>query len=451
MVDQRLCACGSGLRAVRCCAMDFSLVPPPEAIRPLVPLVERAVELHRQGAVAEAERLCLEVLELAPTRARRAVAAVPDPQGGRCRARRRRAAAPHRGAASQHLLGDQRAGAGPVRQGRPVLEAEIHARNAVRIAPENPQSHNLMGMIMTEANRPQIGEYHYRRVLELTRGARPDPARQSRLEPEEPGPHGRRRARSTRKSVAAAPEVCQTLLGWARLEEADRNFDARGRAARPGRAAGPERSQRAPDARRAARPQRRYDEALAILDRPPARTATAVSAPTSCWRRAGCSTRSAATTRRWRRSRKASGCAARSAAVLSGRRGARSRPSGCAASSPRAGCAILPRAAAARRTCRSRSSSWAFRAPARRWSSRRCRRIRASPPATNCRSINEITAIDAAHAGQPAGLSRGAGRAVDGRPARGARRICATTISQKVRQLGRARARAPPGSPTRCR
>src|SRR5215208_7137069 len=66
IVDQRLCACGSGLRAARCCAMDFSLVPPPEASRPLLPVVERAAELHRQGAITEAERLCLEVLELAP-------------------------------------------------------------------------------------------------------------------------------------------------------------------------------------------------------------------------------------------------------------------------------------------------------------------------------------------------------------------------------------------------
>jgi Flp pilus assembly protein TadD len=37
-----------------------------------------------------------------------------------------------------------------------IAEAEIHARNAVRIAPEDPQSHNLMGMVMTEANRPQL-------------------------------------------------------------------------------------------------------------------------------------------------------------------------------------------------------------------------------------------------------------------------------------------------------
>ena len=41
-----------------------------------------------------------------------------------------------------------------------VAEAEIHARNAVRIAPENARSHNLLGMIMTEANRPRVGEHH---------------------------------------------------------------------------------------------------------------------------------------------------------------------------------------------------------------------------------------------------------------------------------------------------
>jgi Flp pilus assembly protein TadD len=42
-----------------------------------------------------------------------------------------------------------------------LAEAERHARNAVRIAPENPHAHNLMGMILTEAHKPQPGEYYY--------------------------------------------------------------------------------------------------------------------------------------------------------------------------------------------------------------------------------------------------------------------------------------------------
>ena len=50
---------------------------------------------------------------------------------------------------------------------RALAEAEHHARNAVRIAPLDPQSHNLMGMIMTEAHRPQVGEHHYRRARDL--------------------------------------------------------------------------------------------------------------------------------------------------------------------------------------------------------------------------------------------------------------------------------------------
>src|SRR5262249_41425395 len=67
LADQHLCPCGSGLRTVRCCALDRVVLPPPGAGTPLLPLVERAEELRGQGVVVEAERLCLEVLELAPS------------------------------------------------------------------------------------------------------------------------------------------------------------------------------------------------------------------------------------------------------------------------------------------------------------------------------------------------------------------------------------------------
>jgi hypothetical protein len=73
MADQRLC--GIGLRAVRCCAADFSLVPPPQAMGPILPVVERALELHRQGAVEEAERVCLEALSWRPRSFTRAMEA----------------------------------------------------------------------------------------------------------------------------------------------------------------------------------------------------------------------------------------------------------------------------------------------------------------------------------------------------------------------------------------
>ena len=51
---------------MRCCQLDPATLPPAEAARPLAPVVERAVELHRQDNTAEAEKLCLEILELAP-------------------------------------------------------------------------------------------------------------------------------------------------------------------------------------------------------------------------------------------------------------------------------------------------------------------------------------------------------------------------------------------------
>jgi len=62
----QLCACGSGLRIARCCGLAPGPMSPPEATRHLVPLVERAIQAHRQGATETAEQLCLEVLELAP-------------------------------------------------------------------------------------------------------------------------------------------------------------------------------------------------------------------------------------------------------------------------------------------------------------------------------------------------------------------------------------------------
>ncbi len=52
----QMCPCGSGLRAARCCGMNQAAMPPPESSRHLMPLVERAVTAHRQGAIETAER-----------------------------------------------------------------------------------------------------------------------------------------------------------------------------------------------------------------------------------------------------------------------------------------------------------------------------------------------------------------------------------------------------------
>ena len=220
----QLCACGSGLRTVRCCGLNVLALPPPESTRHLIPLVERAVQAHRQGATETAERLCLDVLELAPDRPVALTVlyeirkAQGKPQAAEALIRRVVALDPNNFWATNELA--------LLLLGKGALgEAEIHARNAVRIAPENPQAHNLMGMIMTEAQRPQIGEYHYRRVLELSGGR--DPILLANLAWNLKNQGRMEEARKLyEESIAAAPEIRQSLLGWARLEEADRKFDA---------------------------------------------------------------------------------------------------------------------------------------------------------------------------------------------------------------------------------
>src|SRR4051794_17260090 len=135
LFDLRLCPCGSGLRLVRCCQLDLSLVPPPEASLPLLGTVERAIERHTQGAVEEAERLCREVLELAPLqldalsllyRIRK------NHNSSAADALLRRIVQIHPNTLwATHELAAMLFGRGA------IAEAEIHARNAVRIAPEN--------------------------------------------------------------------------------------------------------------------------------------------------------------------------------------------------------------------------------------------------------------------------------------------------------------------------
>src|SRR5215471_509182 len=64
----RSCPCGSGLSHGRCCKLDLTSFGSPEANRHLLPLEQRAIQTHRTGDGQAAERLALDVLELAPGR-----------------------------------------------------------------------------------------------------------------------------------------------------------------------------------------------------------------------------------------------------------------------------------------------------------------------------------------------------------------------------------------------
>jgi tetratricopeptide (TPR) repeat protein len=220
----RLCACGSGLSRARCCEFNITTLGAPEANRHLVPLEERAVQARRSGATDEAERLALDVLELSPGRptALAVLYEIRKAQGRQeasaALIRRLVTLEPNNFWATNEMTllllakGD-------------VAEAIRHARNAMRIAPENAQSHYLMGMALTEGQRPAVGEYHYYRALELSNSRDPVVLSNLALCLKNQGKMDAARALYT-ESLAAAPQNLHTLLGFARLEEADRNLEA---------------------------------------------------------------------------------------------------------------------------------------------------------------------------------------------------------------------------------
>ena len=222
-VQGAACACGSGLNSERCCRPDTTF-----AVNARISDGElAALSADLAGAdVAAGERALLAALAQAPL----------DLRGLRLlqqlRARQGRAAAseallrrvvrldPNDLAATQALaLALFNRGA--------LAEAEPLARNAVRLAPTDVQSHNLMGMILTEAQRPQVGEHHYRRALELL--GRPDPILLANLAWNLKNQGRMDEARGFyEQSMALDPTIFQTVFGWAKMEETDRNFERAG-------------------------------------------------------------------------------------------------------------------------------------------------------------------------------------------------------------------------------
>jgi len=222
--ERALCACGSGLTRPRCCELNLASLGAREASRHLAPLEERAADAQRSGASDEAERLALDVLELAPGRTRALGVlyeirkAQAKPEAAVALIRRIVAVDPNNFWATNELtillLGRDN-----------VAEAERYARNAVRIAPENAQSHYLMGMVLTEANRPAVGEYHYERALALSGTRDPVVLANFALCLKNQGKMSEARA-LYEESLTAAADSLHALLGLARLEEADRNLGA---------------------------------------------------------------------------------------------------------------------------------------------------------------------------------------------------------------------------------
>ncbi|ABQ29486.1 tetratricopeptide repeat-containing sulfotransferase family protein [Acidiphilium cryptum] len=170
--DPAPCACGSGLRARRCCALDGGGPPDPAHHALVAPQVEQARAARTAGRNREAERLLLQVLDLAPLH-REALRLLYEIRHAERRipaaialVARIAALPPETPAAhvqhAQLLIG----------QGRHA-EAEAPARRALLLAPRDPSVHHLLGMIQTETGRPTSGERHYRMAEALIEAPNP--------------------------------------------------------------------------------------------------------------------------------------------------------------------------------------------------------------------------------------------------------------------------------------
>jgi Tfp pilus assembly protein PilF len=222
--DAGLCACGSLLSAARCCDLDVAALGQSDAHRHLLPLEQQALDADTAGDRATAERLARDLLELAPGRVRALslLYGIRKAQGVQSATdallRRIVALDPNAfwaAAESAFLLlsrGD-------------LAGADIHARNCIRLAPDTAQAHNLMGMVQTEAMRPVVGEFHFRRALDLAQARDPTVLANLALCLKAQGRMAEARALYT-ESLALAPDALHTLLGLARLEEADRHLGA---------------------------------------------------------------------------------------------------------------------------------------------------------------------------------------------------------------------------------
>ena len=213
------CPCGSGLRHARCCGLDWTAPWPDPG---LAPELGRARAALAAGDQAEAGRLLVELLEKSPKHIG-AITLLYELRSAQTRTAAAEALLKRIVRLDPNNLKATQALALLLFTKGALAEAEVHARNAVRIAPTDAQSHNLMGMIMTEAQRPQVGEHHYRQAMKLI--ARPSAILLANLawNLKNQGRMAESRA-LYEDSVRVDPAIFQTLYGWARMEETDRNF-----------------------------------------------------------------------------------------------------------------------------------------------------------------------------------------------------------------------------------
>lgn len=165
-LDQTLCACGSGLRTVRCCRLDPATLPDPAYYGLLAGPVKSLGDLRAEGKNREAARLAVKILDLAPL--------LPD--GLRVLFDIRLAEGQNQAALAlaarlaliepddEAALGRY---AGLLAAQEQYAKAVEIARQGLLRAPRLPVLHQVLGMCLTELGALQEGEQHYLQALAL--------------------------------------------------------------------------------------------------------------------------------------------------------------------------------------------------------------------------------------------------------------------------------------------
>jgi tetratricopeptide (TPR) repeat protein len=217
------CACGSGLRAARCCKLNLARTPrtPPEG--PYAERIARMSQAYNDAEPKLAEHIALEVLEEAPGQ-RDALGALYNVckderrwEAAAALARRLAALYPNdpisQLTAAQYFLSRDQA-----------VHAQPYARMLVRLAPEALPAHLAMGRVFNAINRPRDAEHHFRRAIVLA--DEPDPEIEAGLATALRGQGRFAEARAIFARVLEKGEYLNVLIAGASLEEADRQFDA---------------------------------------------------------------------------------------------------------------------------------------------------------------------------------------------------------------------------------
>jgi tetratricopeptide (TPR) repeat protein len=170
MLDTELCACGSGLRRVRCCGLDPAALPDQAALALLDEAGTTATKLFNEKKVEEAEALALKLLDLAPNHRLplRVLFEIRKAQTKMQAAEvlaRRLASIPAATATVKAAANLQLAQL-IIGQGR-YEDAEPAARAAVIASPRDATIQHVMGVVLTETGRLKAGETHYRKAAAL--------------------------------------------------------------------------------------------------------------------------------------------------------------------------------------------------------------------------------------------------------------------------------------------